>query len=113
MILDASCRISYSATAPIPAIMMLRPRSGAAQWIAREEYAFTPHAPVVEYTDGFGNLCQRVLVPEGHFEVHCSCRVHTADVVDVDTPQLSSRCTSFPKARSNFFYPAAIASRTC
>ena len=43
--------------------MMLRPRSGYAQWITREEYAFEPHAPVVEYTDNFGNLCQRVLIP--------------------------------------------------
>jgi hypothetical protein len=33
MVLDASCRISYRSNAPIPAIMMLRPRSGYAQWI--------------------------------------------------------------------------------
>ena len=32
MILDASCQISYQTNAPIPAIMMLRPRSGYAQW---------------------------------------------------------------------------------
>ena len=63
MILDASCHISYSANAPIPAVMMLRPRSGHAQWITREEYTFEPHAPVVEYTDKYGNLSQRVLSP--------------------------------------------------
>jgi transglutaminase-like putative cysteine protease len=28
MVLDASCHISYRSNAPIPAIMMLRPRSG-------------------------------------------------------------------------------------
>ena len=67
MILDASCHITYHSNAPIPAIMMLRPRSGYAQWITREEYAFDPHAPVVEYTDNFGNLCQRVLIPKGSF----------------------------------------------
>ena len=60
MILDATCHISYTSNAPIPAVMMLRPRSGHAQWITREEYVFEPHAPVVEYTDKFGNLCQRV-----------------------------------------------------
>ena len=75
MILDAACHISYRTKAPIPAIMMLRPRSGYAQWITREEYAFEPHAPAVEYTDNFGNLCQRVLIPKGNFEVRCSrCR---------------------------------------
>jgi hypothetical protein len=84
MILDATCHISYHTNVPIPAIMMLRPRSGYAQWITREEYAFEPHIPVVEYTDNFGNLCQRVLIPKGSFEVRCSCRAHTADVVDVN-----------------------------
>src|SRR6266481_2318620 len=77
MVLDASCHISYRSNAPIPAIMILRPRSGYAQWITQEEYAFEPHAPVVEYTDNFGNLCQRVLIPKGNFEVRCSCRAHT------------------------------------
>jgi len=70
MILDATCHISYTSNAPIPAVMMLRPRSGYAQWITREEYIFEPHAPVVEYTDKFGNLCQRVLIPKGKFDVH-------------------------------------------
>ena len=84
MILDATCHITYHSSSPVPAIMMLRPRSGTVQWITREEYVFDPHAPVVEYTDDFGNLCQRVLIPAGHFEVRCSCRAHTADTVDVD-----------------------------
>jgi len=83
MILDATCHISYTSNSPIPAIMMLRPRSGPAQWITREEYVITPHAPVTEYTDKFGNLCQRVLIPKGNFEVQCSCRAHTSDVIDV------------------------------
>ncbi len=84
MILDTTCHISYTTQAPIPAVMMLRPRSGAAQWITREEYVFEPHAPVTEYTDDFGNLCQRVLIPKGKFEVRCSCRAHTADTVDIE-----------------------------
>ena len=83
MILDATCHISYTSNSPIPAIMMLRPRSGPAQWITREEYVITPHAPVTEYTDKFGNLCQRVLIPKGNFDVQCSCRAHTSDVIDV------------------------------
>src|ERR1700712_5309072 len=84
MILDATCTITYSSNSAIPAVMMLRPRSGSAQWITREEYIFTPHAPVVEYTDDFGNLCQRVLIPPGKFEVFCSCRAHTADAIAVE-----------------------------
>jgi len=50
MILDATCHISFTATAPIPAITMLRPRSRCAQWITREESAFAPHAPTMKVT---------------------------------------------------------------
>jgi transglutaminase-like putative cysteine protease len=106
MILDATCHISYTSTAPIPAIMMLRPRSGPAQWITREEYVLTPHAPVVEYTDKFGNLCQRVLIPAGNFEVQCSCRAHTSDFIDVsaDAPFVSVQM--LPENALEFLLPS-------
>jgi transglutaminase-like putative cysteine protease len=106
MVLDASCQIIYRSNAPIPAIMMLRPRSGYAQWITREEYAFEPHAPVVEYTDNFGNLCQRVLIPKGSFEVRCSCRAHTADAVDVDPEASFVPVQQLPESALQFLLPS-------
>jgi len=106
MILDATCHISYSSNSPIPAVMMLRPRSGYAQWITREEYAFEPHAPVVEYTDKFGNLCQRVLIPKGTFEVQCSCRAHTADTVDVDLDAPFVPVHNLPESALEFLLPS-------
>lgn len=106
MILDATCRITYSATSPIPAILMLRPRSGTAQWVTREEYAFEPHVPVVEFTDHFGNLSQRVLIPAGKFEVRCSCRAHTADVVDVDPDAPFVPVDQLPEDALQFLLPS-------
>jgi Transglutaminase-like superfamily/Bacterial transglutaminase-like N-terminal region len=106
MILDASCQISYHTNVSIPAIMMLRPRSGYAQWITREEYAFQPHAPVVEYTDNFGNLCQRVLIPKGAFEVRCSCRAHTADTVDVEPKARFVPVQELPESALQFLLPS-------
>lgn len=106
MILDATCRISYRTDAPIPAIMMLRPRSGYAQWISREEYSFEPHAPVIEYTDDFGNLCQRVLIPKGDFEVQCSCRAHTADTIDVDPDASFISVHELPESALQFLLPS-------
>jgi transglutaminase-like putative cysteine protease len=106
MILDATCHISYHSNAPIPAIMMLRPRSGQAQWITREEYVFTPHAPVVEYTDNFGNLCQRVLIPRGDFEVRCSCRAHSADDVDVNPGAAFVPVDQLPESTLEFLLPS-------
>jgi hypothetical protein len=106
MVLDASCQISYRSNAPIPAIMMLRPRSGYAQWVTRDEYAFEPHAPVVEYTDNFGNLCQRVLIPKGSFEVRCSCRAHTVDAVDVDPEPGFVPVQELPESALQFLLPS-------
>ena len=44
-----------------PLVLMLRPRSGMQQWVAREAYTLLPSVPVEEYTDIFGNLCQRLV----------------------------------------------------
>jgi len=106
MILDATCHISFTAEASVPAIMMLRPRSGYAQWITREECAFIPHAPVVEYADHFGNLCQRVLIPRGKFDVHCSCRAHTADTIDVDPYAAFVPVHQLPGSALQFLLPS-------
>jgi transglutaminase-like putative cysteine protease len=106
MILDATCRISYASKYPIPAVMMLRPRSGYAQWVTREEYVFEPHAPVVEYTDKFGNLCQRVLIPEGEFNVYCSCRAHTADMIDIDSNAEFVPVHNLPESALEFLLPS-------
>ncbi len=106
MILDATCHISYTSNLPIPAIMMLRPRSGPAQWITREEYVFAPHAPVVEYTDPFGNLCQRVLIPPGDFDVRCSCRAHTTDQIDVDANAAFVPVNELPESALEFLLPS-------
>ena len=66
----------------MPFVLMLRPRSGAQQWIAREEYMLEPSVPVVEFTDGYGNLCQRLIAPVGAFTVTTSAEVMTADYAD-------------------------------
>jgi hypothetical protein len=58
MWLAASCDFESEISVPTPFILMLRPRSGAQQWISREEYKLTPSVLVVEFTDTYGNLCQ-------------------------------------------------------
>jgi hypothetical protein len=76
------CDLGFNITVPIPFILMLRPRSGAQQWVAREEYRLEPSVPVFEFTDNYGNLCQRLIAPAGAFEVYTSAEVMTADYVD-------------------------------
>ncbi|MEN9354967.1 MAG: hypothetical protein RL318_2292 [Fibrobacterota bacterium] len=61
---------------------MLRPRSGAQQWVAMEEFRIWPSLPVSEFSDGYGNLCQRLVAPVGAFSIHTSSEVMVSDRVD-------------------------------
>ncbi|GAB3539741.1 transglutaminase domain-containing protein [Spirosoma fluminis] len=83
MLLNAGCELQFEAHGPTPLVLMLRPRSGAGQWIVREEYQITPSVNVTEFTDIYGNLCQRLVAPQGPFSIHFAATVQTADVIDV------------------------------
>lgn len=83
MQLNAGCALNFTAHGPTPLILMLRPRSGAGQWVIREEYQITPPVNVTEFTDVYGNLCQRLVAPEGPFAIHFAATVQTADGIDV------------------------------
>lgn len=83
MQLNAGCELLFEAQGPTPLVLMLRPRSGAGQWIMREEYQITPAVYVTEFTDMYGNLCQRVVAPQGPFAIHFSATVQTTDAIDV------------------------------
>ena len=84
MILDACCKLHYQTTENVPAIFMLRPRSGWAQWIMREEFHIHPQVPVVEFPDVYGNLCQRTVMPAGDFRLSVRYRVLVPCLVDAD-----------------------------
>ncbi|MEZ5738024.1 MAG: transglutaminase family protein [Burkholderiaceae bacterium] len=83
-LLHASCKLTFNAQIPTPMILMLRPRSGPNQWVTREDYRLTPLVQVEEVTDGFGNLCQRLVAPAGEFEIYTS-----ADVIVEDESQVA------------------------
>ncbi len=85
MQLEAGCQLIFQADGDAPLILMLRPRSGAGQWVMREEYRLEPTIPVVEYTDSYGNLCQRLMVPKGKFQIYTVACVETSDDIDVDS----------------------------
>ncbi|MAY01862.1 MAG: cysteine protease [Gammaproteobacteria bacterium] len=82
MWLHTSCELTFDITVPTPFILMLRLRSGAQQWVANEEYRLKPSVPVYEFTDIYGNLCQRLIAPPGPFSIYTSANVMTADQVD-------------------------------
>jgi len=83
MWLRIGCKLTFSLDSPTPFILMLRPRSGADQWIARESFMLTPSVPVQEFTDMYGNLCQRLVAPAGEFRVQTAAEVMVSDAIDV------------------------------
>ncbi len=83
MWLRTECDISFNVITPTPFILMLRPRNSLHQWVARQTYMLKPHVPVEEYTDTYGNLCQRLMAPMGAFCISTSADVLTADNIDI------------------------------
>lgn len=106
MILDASCLLSYQTTENVAVIFMLRPRSGWAQWVLREEYSIFPEAPMVEFSDVYGNLCQRTIMPEGEFRVTVRYRVKVADSIDVNPDAPLTPVESLPTDVIQFLLPS-------
>lgn len=83
MWLETSCELRFQIPAPTPFVLMLRPRSGSQQWIASEEYLLFPSVPAFEFTDDYGNLCQRLVAPAGEFVIRTSAKIMTADTLDI------------------------------
>ena len=82
MWLRVSCDLEFDIPTPLPFVLMLRPSSGAQQWVTREECTLKPYVPVMEFTDEYGNLCQRLTAPQGSFSIITSAEIMTADTVE-------------------------------
>jgi len=82
MWLQTRCEMEFNIEVPTPFILMLRPRSGAQQWVASEEYLFSQGVSATEFADDYGNLCQRLVAPPGEFSISTAARVSIADGVD-------------------------------
>ncbi len=83
MWLYTSCHLHFELSTPSPFILMLRPRNDLRQWVTREDYSIEPKVQILEYTDSFGNLCQRLTAPEGEFFISSSSLVKTTENIDL------------------------------
>ena len=83
MWLRTACKLGFTLDSDTPFIFMLRAHSGVRQWVARESYTLTPSVPVTQFTDMYGNLCQRLVAPAGEFAIETSADVLTDEAIDV------------------------------
>lgn len=106
MWLHASCVLEFSIAVDTPFLLMLRPRSGRQQWVGREQYEFFPSVMAVEFTDPFGNLCQRLVAPAGPFSIHTSVNVECADAFDIAPGAPFIEVQNLPEETLPFLLPS-------
>ncbi len=82
MWLEVRCKLRMECQVSTPLILLLRPRSGAHQWVGRESYLMSPQPVTTEYTDTFGNLCQRLVAPAGKFRLETMAQVNVSESQD-------------------------------
>lgn len=84
MQLTANCTLSITAAADTPIVAMLRPRSGPAQQVIHERYDLQPWVSNADYVDTYGNLCQRLVVPQGQMQIAVEVTAEVDDTIAVD-----------------------------
>ncbi|MBC7787838.1 MAG: transglutaminase family protein [Methylophilaceae bacterium] len=106
MWLRTECDFTFDVSVPTPFILMLRPRSGLHQWVARESYTLTPSVPAMEFTDSYGNLCQRLIAPLGEFSIRTSADIMTADYIDTCSGAPFEEVQNLPDAVLTYLLPS-------
>lgn len=106
MRLSTRCYLEFDISMPTTFIFMLRPRSGAHQWVASEEYRHEPLVPVNEFTDNYGNLCQRLIAPQGSFKITTVSEVTTSDFSDQSPGAAFIDIDSLPNSVLSYLLPS-------
>ena len=113
MWLRTRCNLKFNIIVPTPFILMLRPRSGAQQWIASEDYILSPSVSAIEFTDDFGNLCQRLVAPPGDFMISTTAKILTSDIVDTASGGEFISVQNLPDSVLKYLLPSRYCESDC
>jgi transglutaminase-like putative cysteine protease len=83
MRLHAGCQLSFDVSDTVPAIFMLRPCEHSGQQILSQDYSFDPEVAVHSYIDGYGNRCDRLIMPSGRFQLTSQVKAITMDEIEI------------------------------
>ena len=106
MKLHVGSDIIVRAAADCPIVAMLRPASGLAQWLSSETYAFDPWVPTTEYVDVYGNLCQRMVVPQGEMRLRVEATVETEPSSPSSPARRSRSSQDLPDSALQYLLPS-------
>ena len=104
--LHVGCDIVVRAGADCPIVAMLRPASGLAQWLSSETYVFDPWVPTTEFVDSYGNLCQRLIVPQGDMRLWVEATVETEPELAVEPGAPFTLVQRLPDSALQYLLPS-------
>lgn len=106
MWIKTQCRLELDYLYETPLLLMLRPRSGAGQWVAAESYSFSDQIEATQYTDDYGNLCQRLTAPADGFVIETAATVRTAPAMDEGAGEPFVDINALPEEGLRFLAPS-------
>jgi transglutaminase-like putative cysteine protease len=65
MRIRVGCEFGYEAESPTPVVWQVRPRIDGRHQVVASTWASSPFVPASSYVDSFGNVCDRLSLPEG------------------------------------------------
>ena len=86
MRIRVGCEFVWETTAPVPMLMLVKPRADADHIAVYESTWSDPPLAIHEYTDLFGNNCWRFLAPEGTSAVRYDAVVEIPETPDPVVP---------------------------
>ncbi len=80
------CEFVWDTDVAVPTVMVVRPRPDIEAKIVYESRWVGPNVPLREYTDAFGNICWRLVLPGGPLTVRYDAVVEMAHEADPVVP---------------------------
>src|ERR1700676_5152407 len=65
LVVRVGCDLTFECSAPVTALLIIRPRSTPDHQVWKEELQFRPNSPHEEFLDAYGNAVQRVNLAPG------------------------------------------------
>jgi transglutaminase-like putative cysteine protease len=86
MRIRVGCEFVWETTAPVPMLMLVRPRADADHITVYESRWSDPQLPIHEYTDLYGNNCWRFVAPTGISAIRYDAVVEIPETPDPVVP---------------------------
>ncbi len=86
MKMKGKCVFTYQVEYSTPVSMMLRPRREGTQAVYKEGFQIEPSVHFTEFTDSYGNSCQRATLPEGRVVITSKVEVDVLEPTPLPDP---------------------------